>query len=65
VLTAADFAADAGDVALALDRGDGGALVLLRLALDALILKRPPVDAGVVAVALKMARSNETRGFDT
>jgi hypothetical protein len=30
-------------------------LVLLRLALDALILKRPPINASIVAVALKMA----------
>jgi hypothetical protein len=55
VPTSGDLIADVGDVALALHGGDGGALVLLRLAFDALILKRPPVDPGVVAVALKMA----------
>ena len=55
LLTSVDFAVDAGDVALALHGGEAWASVLLRLALDTLILQQTPTDPGIVAVALKMA----------
>jgi hypothetical protein len=55
VLTAADLIADPRHCAVALHGGDGGASMLLRLALDALFLQRPAVDSRVMAVALKVA----------
>jgi hypothetical protein len=56
LLTSADFVTDVCDLAaLAFHLGDGRATVLLRLPFYAPILKRPPVNPGVVAVPLKMA----------